>query len=203
MNSESLVSILEKHLPAKAIPYCIQLWRDHPFQFKLRKSRVSKVGDFSCRPGHSPKITVNADSHPYLFLLTYVHEVAHLLVHQAFGWRAAPHGKEWKRAFRQLCLPLLQDGAFPPDLSQALEQHLHNPKASSFSDAALSKTLRRYDHLLSGATTLGDIPEGSEFQIRGRWFTKGKQKRTRVVCRDLKSRRNYMIAADAVVGNPK
>lgn len=200
MNSTHLSSILEQHVPAKAVAYCLQLWQDHPFQFKLRKSRASKVGDFSCHPGRDPKITVNADSHPYLFLITYVHEVAHLHVHKELGWRAAPHGKEWKKTFRHLCLPLMHCGIFPPDLQRILEQHLHNPKASSFSDPMLSKMLRSYDHHLMDATVLADIPEGSEFQIRGRWFTKGKQKRTRVVCHDLKSHRNYLIPADAVVG---
>lgn len=201
MNSAIFFSILKKHVPAEAVSYCVHLWEDHPFQFKLRKSRVSKVGDFSCRPGREPRITVNADSHPFLFLITYVHEVAHLYVHKQLGWRAAPHGKEWKKTFHQLCLPLLQGDIFPPDLNQVLKHHLQNPKASSFSDPALSKALRQYDHHSLGATVLADIPEGSEFQIRGRWFTKGKLKRTRVVCRDLKSHRNYLIAADAVVGN--
>ncbi len=201
MNSVTLHSILEKHIPAKAIGYCVHLWENHPFQFRLRKSRVSKVGDFSCRPGREPRITINADSHPFLFLITYIHEVAHLHVHKELGWRAAPHGKEWKREFHRLCLPLLQDDIFPPDLGLVLKHHLQNPKASSFSDPALSKALRQYDHHLISATVLADIPEGSEFQIRGRWFTKGKQKRTRVVCRELKSHRNYLIAADAIVGN--
>ena len=201
MTSSEFHLLLEKHVPQPAVAYCFSLWQEKPFQLRLRKSRVSKVGDFSCRPGKEPTITVNADSHPNLFLITYVHEVAHFRVHTEFGRRTAPHGKEWKNTFRQLCQPLLDGNVFPPDVNHQLTLHLHNPKASSFSDTHLNRMLRKHDDRLSTATLLGDIPEGSEFQIRGRWFIKGKMKRTRIVCRELKTRRNYLIAMDAIIGN--
>ncbi len=202
MHSQSLNSVLEKHVPEGAVDYCLQLWQNNPFHFILRKSRVSKLGDFSCRPGREPRITVNADSHPYVFLITYVHEVAHLRVHRERGWKAAPHGKEWKLAFQQLFEPLLNAGIFPDDVEQALRKHMQNPKASSFADATLTRVLRQYDELSVSRIVLSDLPEGSTFHIRGRWFEKGKLRRTRVLCRELSSRRYYLIAADTLIGNP-
>jgi SprT protein len=191
--------MLEKYIPATAIPYCLQLWETNPFELKIRKKRISKVGDFTCRQGKNPRITINQDSHPYLFLLTYVHEVAHLVVHQKYGWKVEAHGLEWKASFRQLMIPVMALNVFPTLLHQALERHLIDPKASSFSDTELTTALRESDQRARHVVLLSQIPEGSTFCFHGRWFKKGIQKRTRVVCRELKSRRNYLVPADAEI----
>jgi SprT protein len=200
MEAAALMSLLANHAPAGAVGYCFQLWQDEPFQLVLRKSRITKLGDFSCRPGRAPRITVNADSHPFVFLLTYLHEVAHLKVHRQFGFEVSPHGKEWKHHFRQLCTPLITSSIFPESVAAALHHHLKDPTASSFSDARLMRVLREHDHRMSGTLTLVDLPEGSQFQLHGRWYQKVKLKRTRVLCRALKSRRHYLISARAPVG---
>src|SRR5436190_18414057 len=134
MNPATLYSILDKHVPATALAYCFELWQQHPFEFKLRKSRISKVGDFTCHNGRVPRITINHDSHPFLFLITYVHEVAHLVVHQLHGWKPEAHGAEWKETFRHLMAPLMNTNIFPQSLLHVLHDHMINPKASSFSD---------------------------------------------------------------------
>jgi SprT protein len=196
---DRLTSLLTPHVPTAALPYCLQLWQEKPFHFVLRRSRVTKLGDFSCKPGKVPRITVNADSHPFLFLITYVHEVAHLRVHQHCEWRVAPHGYEWKSTFRELCDPMIQLKVFPPDIETALVIHLQNPKASSLADPRLTRILRSHDTRLEMAVLLSELPEGTEFSIRNRRFSKGMVKRTRVLCRDLDTRRQYLISADAVV----
>ena len=200
MRQDELSHVLENHIPARAVDYCVHLWKEHPFRLSLRKARKTKLGDFSWRPGHAPHITVNADSHSYLFLLTYIHEVAHHRVQLKHGRRVAPHGKEWKEMFRELCSPLLRDEIFPNDVALVLKHHMENPKASSLSDAKLSRALSHHDPHLSNAVRLQDIPEGSAFEIRGRWFTRGKLKRSRIVCQEISSRRRYLIAADAFIG---
>lgn len=201
MQPSAITSLLQQHLPATAVAYCLALWEETPFQFSLRASRSTKLGDFTCRPGRAPRITVNRDSPPYQFLITYLHEVAHLRVHLHHGWNVAPHGKEWKSNFRDLCLPLLHQGIFPDALAEALRIHLQNPFASSLTDIRLTEALRQLDPQAATALQLADLPLGSRFQIRGRWFQKGELKRKRVVCRDLKTRRNYLIQADALVGH--
>ncbi len=199
MNSDRLFALLEKHLPAPALLYCFQLWEQHPFDFKLRKRRISKVGDFSCRPGKSPCITINNDSQPYLFLITYIHEVAHLRVHQMHGWRPVSHGKEWKTTFQQIMEPMMRQEVFPAELLKILQKHMANPKASSFSDSALTRSLRQHDENQKAVTLLSEIPEGSTFSIHGRWFKKGPLKRTRVLCHEIKTRRNFLVPADAPI----
>lgn len=201
MISEKIIELFRHRVPPPSVSYCLELFERYHFKFTLRKNRVTKVGDFTFRPGHVPRITVNNDLHPYLFLLTYVHEVAHLDVHQRFGHRVEAHGHEWKSAFQTLLAPVLNEDVFPVELYKALEKHMINPKASSFSDPELTKVIRQYDPRGVAMVILSEIPEGSLFSLNGRWFTKGKLRRTRFECRELKSKRNYLVPADVPIQN--
>lgn len=199
MTITTLSRIINEHVPPAACDYCMTLWETFRFDFKLRKSRITKVGDFTCYPGKNPIITVNHDIDPYLFLITYIHEVAHLDVHLRYGNRIESHGKEWKLAFQQLMEPVLTEEIFPSDLLVSLKKHLHNPKASTFSDSKLTKLLRSYDARQQHVVLLSDLKEGSIFGYHGKWFKKGKLRRTRVECRELKTRITYLVPADAPI----
>jgi hypothetical protein len=76
-----------------------------------------------------------------------------------------------------------------------------NPKASSFADSKLTEAFRLFDKNKNHAAVLADLPEGSTFLLQGRYFKKGKLRRTRVVCKELKSKRDYLVPADALVDN--
>jgi hypothetical protein len=193
--------VLNTHVPALAVEYCIQLWQQNPFDFHLRKKRISKAGDFTCHHGRTPRITVNHDLSPHEFLITYIHEVAHLLVHKQHGHRAEPHGAEWKKSFQLLLAPLLTSETFPEPVLSGLKDHMINPKASTYSDSSLTKLLRSIDPRVKSVTLLSELPEGSIFDFQGRWFKKGKLKRTRVLCQEIKSKRQYLVPADAPIGS--
>jgi SprT protein len=197
----TITELLRPYLPAAALDYCIHLWQQNPFQFHLSKKRVSKSGDFTCRHGQEPRITVNRDLTPLEFLITYVHEVAHLHVHQTHGFKAEAHGTEWKRKFQELMAPILHDYIFPEPILSCLHQHLQNPKASTYSDAELTRLLHRVDPRTAKMVYLADLPEGSVFDLNGRWFKKGKLKRTRILCAEVKSKRMFLVPADVPVGN--
>lgn len=199
MTSASISRILTDHVPAAASTYCIQLWERFQFNFKLRKSRLTKVGDFTYYPGKVPIITVNRDADPFLFLITYIHEVAHLDVHVNHGNKVASHGKEWKIAFQQLMAPMLSEEVFPKDLLLGLRKHLRNPKASTFSDSKFTQLLRAQDKRQKHAVLLSHLSEGSVFGFHGKWFKKGKLRRTRVECKELKTRMIYLVPADAPI----
>lgn len=195
----SLKAVLESHVPALTVDYCHELWQQYPFQFKLRKSRVSKLGDYRYDPRDgSHTITVNTDLNPYQFLITYVHEVAHRVVHKHRSGQK-PHGPEWKNKFRELMLPILHPDAFPDDVLRALARHMRNPKASTSGDPALVKVLAKYDERGVEVFTLEDVPLGEEFVFRKRSFRKLELKRTRAVCLDLKNRKKYLIPEMAEV----
>jgi hypothetical protein len=201
MDLKKIQLLLSQHVPASAVDYCTLLWQELPFDFKLRKNRLSKVGDFTSRTGHHPRITINFNLHPFVFLMTYVHEVAHHRVHQARGFKAEAHGEEWKSTFRGLMAPLLKEEVFPEPLLSGLRKHMAAPKASSYSDSDLTQLFRSFDDREKATVLLSHIPEGSVFSLHGRWFTKGKVKRTRVLCREVKTKRQYLVPADAPVGN--
>ena len=179
----------------------MELWKGHPFHFKVTRTRATKAGDFFCASVDStPRITVNHDLNPFLFLITYIHEVAHLRVFFEGNRRADPHGGEWKNCFRMLMQPVLTQGVFPEPLLSVLVEHLKNPKASSFTDVALTRALRNHDHQAYAMITVSELAEGSLFELSGKYFRKGKLKRTRFICQDVKSKRHYLVPAEALVG---
>jgi hypothetical protein len=202
MNEQKVYIILQQHVPEPALQYCFALWKNNPFELKITKTRQSKVGDFAARRNiKHPQITLNHDLNIYLFLVTYIHEVAHLHVYVRHGNRVDPHGEEWKNAFKLLMEPLLHVNVFPQELLLILQKHMVNPKASSFADSDLTKGFRKFDKNASKFACLSDLPEGSIFEFQHRYFKKGILKRTRIICREIKSKRNYLIPADVLVSN--
>ena len=103
--------------------------------------------------------------------------------------------------FTDLMIPLLWEAVFPESILHELRRHMVNPKASSYADARLIEAFRKFDKHAGTYVTLDQLPEGSIFQFQKRYFKKGKLKRTRVLCVELKSKRNYLVPADAVVNN--
>lgn len=202
MDPGKIYSILQAHVPAPALAYCYRLWNETPFELKITRTRQTKVGDFTSRRSIAhPRITLNHELNTYLFLITYVHEVAHLRVHLQHGNRVDPHGEEWKARFKALMEPVLTAEIFANDVFGELQRHMVNPKASSFADSDLTKVLRRYDAGAAQYATLSEIPEGSIFRFQGRFFKKGKIRRTRVLCHEVKSKRDYLVPADVLVSN--
>jgi len=200
MIPEKIHSILQTHVPHAAVAYCYRLWSETPFELKITRTRQTKVGDFTSKKSIAhPRITLNHELNGYLFLITYIHEVAHLRVHLHYGNRVDPHGEEWKSSFRILMQPVLRPDIFADDILSELLRHMSNPKASSFADSELTKVLRRYDKDAAQYATLSDIPEGSIFRFQGRFFKKGKIRRTRVLCHEVKTKRNYLVPADVLV----
>ncbi|HEY8935506.1 MAG TPA: hypothetical protein VIM65_21005, partial [Cyclobacteriaceae bacterium] len=60
---------------------------------------------------------------------------------------------------------------------------------------------RLYDHNYQQQVALSEIPEGSIFKLQGRYFSKGKLRRTRVICKEIKSKKNYLVPIDALVSD--
>jgi hypothetical protein len=202
MRDSQVLEILQTHLPNKAVEYCFSLWKEKPFHLKITKSRQTKIGDFTSRKDAlHPRITLNKDLNPFTFLITYIHEVAHLHVFLKYRNRVAPHGEHWKSAFQQLMKPVLTPEIFPEKLFDTLYNHMIDPKASSYADTELTNALRTYDEGAASHIVLSDLPEGSTFHLHGKYFTKGKLRRTRILCKETKSKRHYLVPADALVSN--
>jgi hypothetical protein len=171
----------------------------HHVHFRIVNERVTRHGDYRLLPDGSHQITVNATSNPYRFLITLVHEIAHLVAFQKYGRRILPHGREWKHTFQTLMLPFLRPEVFPSTLLPLLAKHFRNPKASSGTDTALAVALKEFDPP-SNSMLLMELPQGTLFRIKnGRTFKKGLLKVKRYQCVEVRSGRLYLFQPHAEV----
>lgn len=192
-------NVFERFVPAGAVDYCHQLWNHLGFEFQIKKSRQTKFGDFRYLPDQKKYIiTINNDLNPFAFLVTYLHEVAHLVTYREHGRKADPHGAEWKHAFRKVSAPVMNETVFPEPVLIALTGYFKNPKASSCSDPTLYNVLRRFD-APDDLLPLSKLAVGSLFQFNDRIYRKLEKRRTRSVCEETTSKRKYLIAEIARV----
>lgn len=199
-HEDKFLSAFQKHVPEAAVQYCWSLWKEKPFNFFITKERQTKLGDFRYRRDRKVQtITINHNLHPYQFLVTYIHEVAHFRAFEKYGLEILPHGLEWKTTFRDLMIPVLTDSVFPKDILHALKRHMQNPKASSGADLFLGRVMRGYKQAASEDFLLVDLPVGGIFELQGRRFKKELTRRTRILCAELNTGRKYLISAHAAV----
>ncbi len=194
MNNE-----LQKYLPEQALQNCQLLLNKLQVDIKIVKFRVTRHGDYRRMPDGRHRITLNATPNRFRFLITLIHEIAHLKAFEAHGRRIKPHGPEWKRVFQHLMLPFLRPEIFPADLLPLLASHFKNPKASSSTDMALSMALKRYD---PPSTTLPviEIPQGDIFQLyNGKRFERGHKRIKRIECIEIATGKLYLFQPNAEV----
>lgn len=191
---KSYRDILSDYLPEKAIPLVLKWIENSNVQLKITKSRSSKLGDY--RPPVLKKfhrISVNSDLNKYNFLLTFVHEYAHLKNWDQFQRKVKPHGVEWKKAFGELMEPFLEEDIFPADIKPVVVQYLKNPNSSSM-NTRLTKKLREYDKIRD-YLTLEELSYNSRFRIyNGIVFEKLEKMQKRFKCRRIDNNRIYMVS---------
>lgn len=191
--------ILLKYLPERAVPHVFDLLKENNVYLKIVNERVTKHGDYRRLPNGQHQITVNSSLNKYRFLITTVHEIAHLLAFERFGGKIKPHGVEWKMTFQQLMLPFINPSIFPNQLLPIIARHFKNPKASSDTDAKLSLALRQFDEK-TDKNYIFELPLGSIFRIyNGKIFKKGNRKIKRYECLELSSGKIYLFQPNAEV----
>lgn len=191
---------MEKYVPVAAIDI-VHGWIYHyDIKLKIRRERSTRLGDYTPPvKGNNHVITLNHNLNPYAFLITFVHEVAHLVTWNSHRDLAKPHGAEWKASFRQLMQPFFKINAFPHDLEEALKIYLNNPSASSCSDPHLYKAIKKHD-TRKGFHFLEELPAGALFLLdEKKQFKKGPVLRTRFHCTEVTSGREYFVSKHAEV----
>ena len=191
---------LSKFLPEAAAPIIARWIKDTGCQLRISKPRATKLGDYRAPFRGGPhKISINYDLNPYAFLMTTIHEFAHLKTWQQYKDRVKPHGEEWKNNFKDLVGPFLHLNIFPNDVLKAIARYMENPAASSCTDINLFHVLKSYDKPSTGRT-IDSILEGDQFYIRGgRLFQKGKKLRKRFICIELSTNKEYLFSPIAEV----
>lgn len=192
--------ILNKYLPERAVDSCFALIEKTSVHLKIVNERVTRHGDYRRMPDGRHQITVNASLNKYRFLITLVHEIAHLVAFEKYGRSIKPHGVEWKRTFQYLMLPFIRPEIFPSQLLPLLANHFKNPKASSSTDARLSIALQQFDVQKSDKSYVFELPLGSVFRLyNGKLFKKGNRRVKRYECIEVATGRMYLFQPNAEV----
>jgi SprT protein len=186
--------ILKKYLPEPTVSTIAQWIVDFDFKLKITKERSTRLGDYtSPRLGLNHTITINHNLNRYAFLITMVHEVAHLVTFNEYKNSVNPHGIEWKQNFQRLMQPFLTTDIFPLEVFAALRKYMQNPAASSCSDVQLLKTLKLHDED-SDVIFLEYLPPNSLFLYNGsRIFKKGEKLRKRFKCLEVSTQQIYLF----------
>ena len=197
-NSTNLEDALKSFLPAESLTLACDKLREYPHHLVITEPRSTKLGDFTADPrGGRHVLTVNGNLNKYAFLITLMHELAHLITYLNHRDRVKPHGAEWKGCFKQTLGPFLRRSVFPEDVAKAIASYLANPAASTCADIHLSKTLARYDKKSHpDIQLLDDIPHNARF-IYGRdhrVFIKGERLRTRYRCFEESTKHEYLFS---------
>jgi len=187
---------LQSYLPAGSFEEVLYYLQHYKVQLTITRQRQTVLGDYRhAHAGQAHRISVNGNLNQYAFLITLLHELAHLFTYEQFGHRVMAHGKEWKNEFSKILARFLLQKVFPADIEKTLLQTLQNPAASSCGDENLLRVLNRYDVKKPGVHLVESIPEGQLFKIKGnRIFKKGEKVRKRYKCVEVKTGKLYLFS---------
>lgn len=197
-----MINKLSPYLPPASVEAIFELIKHYQVHLKIVNERVTRHGDYTRTVDRKHIITVNANLNPYRFLMTLVHEIAHLVAYQKYGGTIKPHGIEWKKTFQLLMLPFLNPSVYPNELLPLLANHFKNPSASSDTDERLSIAMKRYDQQQKDQAIcyVYEIPLGSHFETQnGRIFKRGPIRIKRFECLEVRTGKLYTFKANAEV----
>jgi len=189
---------LNAYLPEGAFEPVVELINHYKVHLTVTRERKSVLGDYRhAAMGANHKITVNGNLNKYEFLITLLHELAHLLCFEQYRNRVEAHGKEWKVIYGQLLTQFIQLQIFPDDIRKSLQKTLLNPAATANGETALLLVLRKYNPAQKeGVITLAHLADGALFkEIKGRIFRKIKLRRKRIECIELATGNIYLFSA--------
>ncbi len=189
-------SALASYVPDGSFEPVLQYIIDYKVQLTVTRSRASVLGDYRhAHAGKNHRISVNGDLNKYSFLITLLHEIAHLITFEKYGNRVQPHGQEWKMLFGNLLTVFTQKNIFPDDVQQTLLRSINNPAASSCGDEKLLRVLKNYDERKEGIYFVEQITQGEKFIIKGnRIFEKGEKIRKRFKCKEIATGKWFLFS---------
>jgi SprT protein len=189
---------INRQIPPVASPLLASIVEQYAVEFLVKNKRKTKHGDYRRLANGRHLITLNRTENPQRFLITLIHELAHLVAFKNYGARIKPHGLEWKSTYKTLMLPFLQPTIFPEPILGVLARHMKNPKATTDSDFQLVMALKTIEK--TSASYVFELPEGAVFKLyNGKIFTKGPKMRTRYECIEWATQRRYRISPHAEV----
>ena len=190
------ISKLQDYLPAGTYEPVLEYLRVYKVHLTIAKERKSILGDYRHSTHYTNhRISVNGNLNNWSFLITLLHELAHLLTFEKFGNKVSSHGREWKVLYGKILAQFIDHKVFPADIEEALLNSLHNPAASSCAEDGLLRVLRRYDTKESHHRLVEEISMNALFRTSdGRIFKKVEKLRKRFKCVEVKTGRVYLFS---------
>ncbi len=193
---EAPLIALSDFLPSGSYPLIEPFLLQYKVHLTVTRSRSTVLGDYrNAHAGKAHRISVNGNLNRYAFLITLLHELAHLITFIRFGNKVAAHGREWKTQFGELLKQLVATGIFPEDIKLQLISSRRNPAASSCADLGLMRVLRKYDLQKEGVVLVEELAPGDTFLIKNdRVFRRGERVRTRIKAIEIKTGKVYLFS---------
>lgn len=194
--TEHPLQALADYLPADTFLPVAEYLRHYKVHLTITRERKSILGDYrNAHNDRNHRISVNGNLNTWSFLVTLLHELAHLLTYEKYSNSVQAHGREWKTLFGQLLAQFIKSKVFPNDIEKELLATLHNPGASSCAEESLMRVLRRYDSKKEGQMLVEEVPEQGLFKMKdGRTFKKGERLRKRFRCEEVATKKVYLFS---------
>src|SRR4051794_28625310 len=101
--TEHPLHALKSYLPENSFEQVTFFLQHYKVHLTITKQRQSVLGDYrNAVNGKNHRISINGNLNKFSFLITLLHELAHLLAFNKYGNRTMAHGKEWKFIYSTL-----------------------------------------------------------------------------------------------------
>ena len=114
--AEHPLHALAEFLPANSFEQVADYLNRYKVHLTITRQRRSVLGDYrNAVHGKNHRITVNGNLNKFAFLITLLHELAHLLAFEQYGNRILAHGNEWKFIYSRLLDDFVKRKVFTAD----------------------------------------------------------------------------------------
>src|SRR6478609_9652542 len=123
MATEHPMQALAAFIPDGTFDLVVDYLHKHKVHLTVKRERKSVLGDYrNAVHGKNHRISVNSNLNKFAFLITLLHELAHLLTYEHYGHRVSAHGKEWKHIYGRLLADFVNKDIFPHDIEGELKR---------------------------------------------------------------------------------
>ncbi len=196
------INELEQFLPANVYPKIAPYFKEYKIHLTITQDRTTVLGDYRRPTREYPvhRISINGNLNRYSFLITLLHELAHLQAYVLYKNTIQPHGAEWKKIYRKILSKFIGKNFFPPSLENVIIEHLSDITAATCSDPNLYLALKQFDKKRKYARLVNELSIHQKFRTKdGRIFQVTEKLRTRYRCKELKTGLIYIFPGLAEV----